>query len=453
MGASDKAGLTHPSNVDSALRTKGLTIVLAAIVLTTSLYANIAHMLGLQWFFRFVPPFTGRDSWMMDHLGGEHRWIATALAAGKGFSDPFREPTGPSAWVAPVLPFIQAVPMAIGGIRLATIAVAMLQNMSLIFTGWVVLRAARRSDWRGAPVTAVVLFIGATWYHFFSCYQSTHDPWLVMFLIGVLVLMADRLCAKSPGFRASTGWGLLGGMAAISGPVLAPVWGVLTLFIARSSRTRTIFLVSGLVAIVVVAPWTIRNALVFGRFVPIKSNMFYELYQSNVLEPDGVLRLSTAYGHPLNDTEERERYRELGEMRYVENARELFLGALGRDPVKYFERVGNRLLAVTVIYCPYSEYDAGLSLLLGYLIHPLPFYGLLLTLMRPGWAGDRHKTITVIVYLTYLVPYVFVAYYDRYGLPLLGIKVLFVFWGAENLGWLLTGRVKAGGASPGIVRK
>ncbi len=150
MGASDKAGLTHPSNVDSALRTKGLTIVLAAIVLTTSLYANIAHMLGLQWFFRFVPPFTGRDSWMMDHLGGEHRWIATALAAGKGFSDPFREPTGPSAWVAPVLPFIQAVPMAIGGIRLATIAVAMLQNMSLIFTGWVVLRAARRSDWRGA---------------------------------------------------------------------------------------------------------------------------------------------------------------------------------------------------------------------------------------------------------------------------------------------------------------
>jgi hypothetical protein len=37
-------------------------------------------------------------------------------------------------------------------------------------------------------------------------------------------------------------------------------------------------------------------------------------------------------------------------------------------------------------------------------------------------------------YVLYLLPYVGISYYDRYGLPLLGAKVLMVFWAADRLG-------------------
>jgi hypothetical protein len=41
------------------------------------------------------------------------------------------------------------------------------------------------------------------------------------------------------------------------------------------------------------------------------------------------------------------------------------------------------------------------------------------------------------VYLLYLIPYIAASYYERYALPLLGVKVLLVIWGAEKVAsWL-----------------
>jgi len=34
-----------------------------------------------------------------------------------------------------------------------------------------------------------------------------------------------------------------------------------------------------------------------------------------------------------------------------------------------------------------------------------------------NWRADRLKVIAVIFYITYLLPYVMVAYYERYALP------------------------------------
>ena len=56
-------------------------------VLGALLYANAFHK--------------GARPNVTDHLGGEHYCVAEALAAGRGFSDPFGVPTGPTAWVRP----------------------------------------------------------------------------------------------------------------------------------------------------------------------------------------------------------------------------------------------------------------------------------------------------------------------------------------------------------------
>ena len=41
---------------------------------------------------------------------------------------------------------------------------------------------------------------------------------------------------------------------------------------------------------------------------------------------------------------------------------------------------------------------------------------------------DPLKRYTVIVYSSYLLPYVVCSYYPRYGFPLLAVKVLLIYW-------------------------
>lgn len=429
------------------------TALLAAAVLGTSLYANIPHALELRSLYGYVPPFIeGSDRQMVTHLGGENLFIAKALNDGRGFADPFQEPTGPTAWMPPVLPAIQAVLLrAFGGVEGAAFCVVVLQNLALIYTGRLVLMAASRSPWRFGPAVALGVFLGGTWYHFHSCYQITHDSWLLMLLVSLMVEASYRLWGRVPGLASVAGWGVLGGVGALSGPVLAPVWGALTLALAFSWRAARPVAVALLAAAVVVAPWAVRNYRTFGRFIPVKSNLFYELYQSNCLEPDGVLRFVTGVNHPYRgDGPERRRYKALGEARYLDGYRERFFAALRDDPAAYLGRVGNRALAATVVYFPFQEDEGGWTLLASYLFHPVPFYGLVLTLLGPGWWRDPLKRIALIVTAAYLLPYVMVAYYERYGLPLLGVQALFVYWGIESVRCRLAAPVSQSASPPPV---
>ncbi len=44
----------------------------------------------------------------IDHIGAEYNCIAEAIVNGRGFSDPFYVESGPTAWMPPALPYIQA---------------------------------------------------------------------------------------------------------------------------------------------------------------------------------------------------------------------------------------------------------------------------------------------------------------------------------------------------------
>src|SRR6187399_1135408 len=49
------------------------------------------------------------------HLGAEYFHVARALADGRGFSDPFGEATGPTAWMPPVFPMLLAALLRVFG--------------------------------------------------------------------------------------------------------------------------------------------------------------------------------------------------------------------------------------------------------------------------------------------------------------------------------------------------
>jgi len=59
----------------------------------------------------------------------------------------------------------------------------------------------------------------------------------------------------------------------------------------------------------------------------------------------------------------------------------------------------------------------------------------LLVVVFPGIAARLHWVQWAVlgVYLLYLLPYIAVSYYERYAVPLLGVKVLLVLWGADRL--------------------
>src|SRR5205823_1647858 len=143
------------------------------------------------------------------HLGAEYLCIAQALAAGRGFADPFREPTGPTAWMPPILPtFTAALLWAFGGNRDAVMAaVVFAQVYVLIGTGLLVVAAAVKTGSRGGAALAVALFAGALFYDFHFCFQVTHDCWLVLL---ALDLLAAGLVWGAPlaTRRRAAAWGL-----------------------------------------------------------------------------------------------------------------------------------------------------------------------------------------------------------------------------------------------------
>lgn len=390
---------------------------------------------------------TGAD--MSTHLGGEHRCIAEALAQGRGFSDPFGARTGPTAWMSPVFPALMAaVLMAFGSIEAVAAAVVTLQNVVLIYMGFIVLRfASGPSSPKGSPIVALAAYFMIVGYDYFYYFSLTHDHVMVGLWICLFVDFADRLWGRPPRLGAVALWGLAGGLSALTAPVLGPVWAALTMLLSAAAKRIWWIAASSLIACAVVAPWLARNAIVFHRLIPVKSNLAFELYQSQCLERDGVLRFATSASHPYRNLagNERELYRQEGEIQYLDQKRRAFLRSVREGPASYLRRVGNRLAAATLVFDTYFG-DAAPVVFAQRLIHPLPFAGLLLTLMAPGWRTDKRKIACIVIYIAYMLPYIVVSYYIRYVVALDIVKILFCLWGwqvvsARVLAWRRPGPI------------
>lgn len=416
---------------------------LAVIVFSCSLYANFAFAVADPADYRFFPPFKPDFNANFNrHLGAEYFNIARALAAGKGFANPFTDAdTGPTAWMPPVFPVILAgLLWAFDDSHEVVMAVVvLLQTFTLVGTGFLVLALTRRAARRvGAAVAAsaflVVLFADFRWY-----FQFTHDWWLIMLTLDLLVAAACWLRPLRRWWTAA-GWGLFGGLCALVNPIVAAVWGAWSLTAASRDRGWPRLAVAVLAAGLVLAPWTVRNYLVFGRLIPVKSNVAYELYQSQCLQPDGLLRLSTFRQHPYaSSSRERRDYVALGETAFLEEKRGQFWRAVREDPGDFADRVAARFLGATLWYEPFDRTEAAErpgALWFCRLVHPLPFLGVLVlvfTALRERL--DRTRWTAIGVYFLYLLPYIAVSYYDRYAVPLLGAKVLLTVWGLDRLPW------------------
>jgi hypothetical protein len=219
-------------------------------------------------------------------------------------------------------------------------------------------------------------------------------------------------------------------------PAAGLTWGLLSLLVGARDRAWSRLALAGLVAGLTLLPWTVRNYLVFGHLIPVKSNLAYELYQSQCMQPDGLVQRRTLALHPYTAaTREGREYNSLGEMAFLDRKREQFWEAVSSQPFDFLRRMARRFLAATLWYEPFNppqEARRPWVLWLSRLAHPLPFLALLALVATSARRPlQRAQWVAIGVYLLYLLPYVVVSYYERYAVPLLGVKVLLVVWASE----------------------
>jgi 4-amino-4-deoxy-L-arabinose transferase-like glycosyltransferase len=278
-----------------------------------------------------------------DHFGfgWEMGRIGKAIAEGKGFSNPYGAQTGPTAWEPPIYPYLIGGVFKLFGVYSNTSAFVLLTINSLFsaLTCVPIFLIARHTMGE-----RVAVWSGWTWALLpYVMYWSIHWVWdttLSPLLLSLIFFTALRLGEPGSGWRWWIVFGMLWGATALANPSCLSFLPFCLLWISRRlSLNRRLMLGMALALIVMVicvAPWLVRNYVVFGRFVFIRDDFALQLRLGNGPYAEGYSRV---YLQPNLNVYELERFRRLGELQYAE--------ACKRDAVDFIRENPGRFLVLS----------------------------------------------------------------------------------------------------------
>jgi 4-amino-4-deoxy-L-arabinose transferase-like glycosyltransferase len=252
-------------------------------------------------------------------FGWEMGRIGAAIASGRGFSDPFGAPTGPTAWESPLYPYLISGVFRVFGIYTHASAFVLLSINSIFsaLTCVPIFLIARRMFSEKAAV-------GAAWAWallpnvMFWCTRWVWETSLSALLLTTIFWLALTL-ESGDGLKPWIEFGLLWGIAALNSAVLLsflPASGIWALY-RRAKRGRSSLagvLLASLLFVACIAPWLVRNYHSFGRFIFIRDNFGAELRLGNGPGADGTWM---QYLHPTQDVYAMRQYTTMGELAYI----------------------------------------------------------------------------------------------------------------------------------------
>ena len=245
--------------------------------------------------------------------------IATSLASGQGFSNPFGRATGPTAWLGPVYPFVLSRFFVLFGIQTRTaIFFALLFNclvsaltaipVFLIGRYTFGLRVAKWSAWMWALLPYTIYWgLRSVWDTALSTFLFTSLFWLTLNL------------AESSTLRKWLLYGLTWGVAGLTNTAelaflpLAGAWICYQQFRRGKPYFRNAA-AGALIFFATMSPWMARNYLVFHKFIPVRGNFGVEFHLGNTPDARGMWQV---WLHPSQNPGELRKYQQMGEVAYA----------------------------------------------------------------------------------------------------------------------------------------
>lgn len=321
----------------------------------------------------------------LDHwaFGWETGRVARSIATGKGFSSPYSEPTGPTALIPPVYPYLVAGVFKVFGIYTASSALVLLtlNNLFSSFTCLPIFLIARKVF--GLPVA---FWAGWTWVIFpYSIGLSNTVIWETSFTTLLLTLSVLSTLYLETSNRAVdwAGYGLLWGFTGLTSPATLSVLPFLGGWIwirhwQRGSKITSLAFAASLAFFAVVFPWIWRCSHAYGRFVALRDNFGLEVLVGN---SENSKRSANWNLLPASNPSELERLRQIGESAYMAEKQEQAKELIGRHPSRYAVLTLRRILNTWTgawEYPPgWNMNESGLANILMYsLISLLAFIGI-----------------------------------------------------------------------------
>ena len=413
-----------PRSAASRFRDSILFIVLIAFLLRLAVI-TIGHT------YRITP--------RRDHFqyGWEMGRLARSIALGQGFSSPTDLLTGPSAWAAPVYPYILAGVFKLFGIYTAASAWVILTFNSIfgaltcLTLFWIGKRMYGESVGRGAAWAWAVFP--------YAIYWPTRVVWetsLTAFLLSLALLLTLRLADEPARWRLWILFGLSWGLLLLTNTAVCSMMPFCLLWLVYQRRERARFVaavLSVVIAFLVATPWMVRNYRVFGKFVFIRDNLPLEMHEANNARSQG---LWTRNEHPGNDPDAMRDFQRLGELRFMEEKSEQVRQFIRDHPGQFLwftvERAVYFWIAppqATIV----AGYDMWISRHVNFALGAVfAFAGLWLTLRNRIPGGF----LVACFLLIYPLPYYLVNPFVRYKHPIepeMLLLIVYLFWEARKV--------------------
>jgi 4-amino-4-deoxy-L-arabinose transferase-like glycosyltransferase len=270
-------------------------------------------------------------------FGWEMGRIGAAIASGRGFSDPFGPPTGPTAWEPPLYPYLIAAVFQIFGIYSKASAFVLLA-MNSVFSALTCIpifliakrifseRVAVGSAWAWAILPNVM----------FWCTRAVWETSLAALLLASIFWLALTMEDRD-GWLPWVQFGLLWGITALSSTSLLsflPAAGLWAWYRRAKSGKRSVagVVLASVVFFACVTPWLVRNYRTFGQFIFIRDNFGAELRLGNGPGADGSWM---EYLHPTQDVYGMRQFQSTGELSYIALRKRQALDFIKADYVRF----------------------------------------------------------------------------------------------------------------------
>jgi len=416
--ASDAPIATAPSVRGDKRRGRRWLFVLTCVVLFVAAMA------------RYWVPFDPGDNL---HRDPEGRSLAFSLVEKGKFSDPFAWlETGPSAHMAPLLPAYLALLIEIFGKKAAGAYAVLLSGLLILALQLALLPLFGNVLGMGrlTGVIAAAIWIAAKIPFFFL-----FEAFYASLLLAIACCIYRRFLDAETPKRRLLAWflGFLMGLLALTAETVLPIfaaWIVWEFYRRKRESSRQELLPLVLLPALIITPWTLRNALVFHRFILVRDDLGLELGVSNNECATFSMYRNIDSGcfnrfHPNHNVAEAAKVRDLGEAEYNTLRLHEALHWIRAHPSRFLSLTAWRFAAFwfpTIPQGPHYYFGQGrrIERSLVYLLTFLSIPGLIFLCRRdPKSAGVCISCLTL-----FPIIYYFIEFDDRYRDPILWVTFL-----------------------------